>query len=348
MKDLSNAKDRKTFRINVEFDHVYKLAWSPDSKAILGFKAMENAIEVYRVDRKDGAFVSYGKSITFQRAHENDDVINLDIACNGRFIMSASNKTDLILWDVRGNILEQLNTFIMSNYCAKISPCGRYVGVSGKLHVKFMQDFVYRTFFLLVAGYAPDIKFWEVKFNKTGSYEKTVRAFELNGHNSGVWDFAFDHDSSHVASVCKNGSWKLFDINIDYVKGESPRCLLTADYESKAVSPLIALSNSAHVVAIASGCNIQFFSGVTGELDETIENVFNDHILSIGFDSTGLQLFVAGDRQVRVFHNMTGYKVGISVAKEKLKDKKISSATHERLEAQVEEYEAFLKHASII
>lgn len=36
-------------------------------------------------------------------------------------------------------------------------------------------------------GYAPDVKLWEVKFNKSGGYEKTVRAFELVGHNSGEW-----------------------------------------------------------------------------------------------------------------------------------------------------------------
>jgi mRNA-capping enzyme len=137
LKDLANAKDRKTFRINVEYDHVYKVTWSPDSKALLGFKAMENTIEVYRVDKKDGAFVNYAKSITFPRVHEHDDVVGLSIACNGHFIMTASNKTDLVLWDVRGNVLEQLNTFTMSNYSAKISPCGRLVGVSGgckKMH----------------------------------------------------------------------------------------------------------------------------------------------------------------------------------------------------------------------
>lgn len=191
LKDLSNAKDRKTFRVNVEYDHVYKLMWSPDSKAILGFKAMENAIEAYRVEKKDGLFTSYAKSITFPRAHGNDDIISLGIACSGKFIMSASNRTEIILWDVRGNILERLDTFLMTNYSAKISPCGRYIAAS---------------------GFAPDVKLWEVKFSKTGSYEKTARAFELTGHNSGVWDFAFDHDASHLASVCKDGTFKLFDI----------------------------------------------------------------------------------------------------------------------------------------
>lgn len=73
-----------------------------------------------------------------------------------------------------------------------------------------------------------------------------------------------------------------------------------------------------------------------------IENIFNDHIMTIGFDPLGLKVFVAGDRQVRVFHNITGYKVGIASAKEKLKDKKISMATRERLEQQVAEHESFI------
>lgn len=117
---------------------------------------------------------------------------------------------------------------------------------------------------------------------------------------------------------------------------------MTREYESKAVSPLIALSNSAYVIAIATGSDVQLFSGLTGELDMTIENIFNDHIMAIGFDPVGLQFFVAGDRQIRVFHNITGYKVEIAAAKEKLKDKKISMATKERLELQISEHESFI------
>lgn len=61
------------------------------------------------------------------------------------------------------------------------------------------------------------------------------------------------------------------------------------------------------------------------------------------FDALGTQLYVAGDRQVRIFTNITGYKVGVIIAKEKLKDKKNSTATQDRLEAQIEEYEAIIK-----
>lgn len=192
MKELEHPKDRKTFRVNVEYDHVYKLVWSPDSTALLGFKAMENTIEVYRVEKREGLLTTYSKSITFPRAHENDDIINLDISSGGRFIMSASNRTDIILWDTRGNILDKIDTFLISNYSAKCSPCGRFVAAS---------------------GFTPDIKMWEVKFDKsTRVYEKTVRAFELTGHSTGVWDFAFNQDASHLVSVSKDGTFKLFDI----------------------------------------------------------------------------------------------------------------------------------------
>lgn len=52
---------------------------------------------------------------------------------------------------------------------------------------------------------------WEVKFAKTGEYQKTVNVFNLSGHNSGIYDLAFDQDTSHIATVSKDGTWKIFD-----------------------------------------------------------------------------------------------------------------------------------------
>lgn len=106
---------------------------------------------------------------------------------------------------------------------------------------------------------------------------------------------------------------------------------------------MIALSNSAQVIAITNGTGVQLFSGVTGDLDMAIEGIFNDNIMAIAFNSLGTQLFVAGDRQVRIFSNITQYKVSVVTAREKLKDKKNSAATQDRLLAQIEEYEAIIK-----
>lgn len=87
---------------------------------------------------------------------------------------------------------------------------------------------------------------------------------------------------------------------------------------------------------------MQLYSGLTSDLDIEIDGIFNENIIAIGFDGLGENLFVAGDRQVRVFVNVTGYKVGIILAKEKLKDGKISSATRERLESQIDEFEVIV------
>lgn len=52
---------------------------------------------------------------------------------------------------------------------------------------------------------------WEVKFAKTGEYQKSVNVFNLSGHNSGIFDLAIDKDTSHIATISKDGTWKIFD-----------------------------------------------------------------------------------------------------------------------------------------
>lgn len=103
------------------------------------------------------------------------------------------------------------------------------------------------------------------------------------------------------------------------------------------------------MIAIAIGESIYLYSGETGKLEKTIENIFNDNIVAMEFESLGTKLFVAGDRQVRVFVNITGYKVAIDIAKEKLKNKKLSSGVQQRLESQIEEYEKIInQHESLL
>jgi len=56
----------------------------------------------------------------------------MDIAPTGRFIMTCSEGNDLVLWDVKGRVIQQLDTLCIETYKARISPCGRFVAVSGK------------------------------------------------------------------------------------------------------------------------------------------------------------------------------------------------------------------------
>lgn len=61
------------------------------------------------------------------------------------------------------------------------------------------------------------------------------------------------------------------------------------------------------------------------------------------FDSAGDYVLTAGEKHVRVFHNMTGRRTAIVSARDKLSTSGISTATRERLEGIVKEAEDFLK-----
>ena len=57
--------------------------------------------------------------------------IGLGIDVSGRFIMTASSGTELVLWDLKGVEISRLDTYLMNNYTAKVSPCGTFIAASG-------------------------------------------------------------------------------------------------------------------------------------------------------------------------------------------------------------------------
>lgn len=140
---------------------------------------------------------------------------------------------------------------------------------------------------------------------------------------------------------------------------------MTGTYELNSAAPLVSLSPSGEVVAIATGTSIQFFSAISGNNEGTINQLCSGkylnfellqstqfprskscilgQITTLQFDSTGKYLLVCADRYVRIFHNVPGYKVALEVAQEKLRQPKISAATRERIEFQIAENDAFLK-----
>lgn len=75
--------------------------------------------------------------VVFQ-IHE-EDIVGMGISCNGRFIMSCSCKNLLVVWDLKGQELAQIDTYLMNTICARISPCGRYIVASGKYILKIRK-----------------------------------------------------------------------------------------------------------------------------------------------------------------------------------------------------------------
>ncbi|KAJ8679511.1 hypothetical protein QAD02_015298 [Eretmocerus hayati] len=318
-KDLS-SKERKSLRVNIEYDHASHVRWSPDGKAFIIHKALANSIEVYKVTKKsDGSASSATKALEFDKKHE-EDVVGLDIACNGRFIITCSKLNDLVLWDLKGQIITNVDTYLGTTHRARISPCGRFVAAS---------------------GFTPDVKVWEVAFTKSGEFKQVSKGFDLAGHSSGVYDFAFNSDTSRTVTVSKDGTYRFYDTKVEFEKGEDPRLISSGHWEGSTPAT-VALSPNAEIIVIAHGSSISFYSTVNGELDTTIDDVFNGSIKCLTFDSLGEYILVAGDRHIKIFRNIPGYRASIETARKKLSQRQ-TSATKERLEKTIVDCEKFLK-----
>ncbi|KAJ8312492.1 hypothetical protein KUTeg_009865 [Tegillarca granosa] len=94
-------------------------------------------------------------------------ILGLDFSPNGKYLINTAE----------GDLYTSIDTHQMNNSYGAVSPCGRFVASS---------------------GFTPDVKVWEVCFDKGGMFQDVKRAFELKGHSAGVFCFSFSNDSSRL------------------------------------------------------------------------------------------------------------------------------------------------------
>ncbi|PKK18777.1 MLX interacting protein-like, partial [Columba livia] len=279
---------------------------SPDSRAFIVWLANGETIRVYKMTKKDdGSFTFTATSGDFPKKHKAP-VINIGIAETGKFIMTASSDTTILIWSPKGDVLASINTNQMNNAYAAVSPCGRFVAS---------------------CGFTPDVKVWEVCFAKNGDFREVTRAFELKGHTAGVLSFSFSNDSRRMATVSKDGTWKFWDTDVEYKKQQDPYLLLTGKCE--VTEPCrIALSPDARVVAVSSGTDIVVYNTRRGEEEERFLAVHGQPVADLAFDTTSRYLVSCGDRAICVFHNTAGHRAVVEELESMLK-KTASKATCE-------------------
>ncbi|XP_041864986.1 transducin beta-like protein 2 [Melanotaenia boesemani] len=312
-------REHKCLRANVELDHATLVRFSPDSRAFIIWLANGDAIRIFKMIKKDdGTFAFKASSEDFPQKHKAA-ILNIGIAETGKFIMSASTDTSILIWDLKGELLASINTNQMTNSYAAISPCGRFVAS---------------------CGFTPDVKVWEVCFGKGGEFKEVARAFELKGHSAGVHAFAFSNDSHRMVTVSKDGTWKLWNTNVEYKKQQDPYLLRTVPASSSEGSR-VALSPDGRVVAISDGCNVAMYDAASGKLEEELHGIHSEEISDLRFDINGRFLVCSGDKAIRVFHNTPGYRAAIRDMQDMLK-KAQNEAMKQRLQQQIKEAQSAL------
>lgn len=315
-------REHRSMRANVELDHATLVRFSPDCRAFIVWLANGDTLRVFKMTkREDGSFTFTATPKDFPKKHKAP-IVNIGIADTGKFIMTASSDTTILIWNLKGQVLSTINTNQMNNTHAVISPCSRFVGS---------------------CGFTPDVKVWEVCFGKKGEFQEVLRAFELKGHSASVHSFAFSNDSRRMASVSKDGTWKLWDTDVEYKKQQDPYLLRTGRFEEACtMSCRLALSPDTHVLALASGTSIHLFNTRRGEKEECFESVHGECIADLTFDITGRFLASCGDRAVRLFHNTPGHRAVVEEIQGLLK-RASSESTRQRLQQQLTQAQEALK-----
>ncbi|XP_076017569.1 transducin beta-like protein 2 [Genypterus blacodes] len=307
-------REHKCLRANVELDDATLVRFSPDSRAFITWLANGDTIRILKMIKKDdGSFNFKAASEDFPQKHKAS-VLNIGIAETGKFIMSASIDTSIYIWDLKGEVLASINTNQITNSYAAISPCGRFVAS---------------------CGFTPDVKVWEVCFGKGGEFKEVARAFDLKGHSAGVHAFAFSNDSHRMVTVSKDGTWKLWNTDVEYKKQQDPYLLKTVPCASSEGSR-VALSPDGRVVAISNGCDVAMYNAASGQQEEEVHGIHSEEITDLKFDINGRYLVCCGDKAIRVFHNAPGYRAAIGDMQGMLK-KAQNEAMKERLQQQIRE-----------
>lgn len=307
-------REHKCLRANIELDHATLVRFSPDSRAFITWLANGDTIRIFKMIKKDDGFFTFKAAPEdFMQKHKGS-ILNIGIAETGKFIMSASSDTSIHIWDLKGEVLASINTNQMTNSHAAISPCGRFVAS---------------------CGFTPDVKVWEVCFGKSGEFKEVARAFDLKGHSAGVHFFAFSNDSQRMVTLSKDGTWKLWNTDVEYKKQQDPYLLRTVSCNSSQGSR-IALSPDGRVVAVSDGCDVAMFDAVSGNLEEELQGVHVGEITDLRFDINGRFLVCSGDRAIRVIHNAPGYRAAIKDMQDMLR-KAQNEAMKQRLQQQIQE-----------
>ncbi|KAK0395491.1 hypothetical protein QR680_001304 [Steinernema hermaphroditum] len=309
----------------VDLDTATRLCFSPDSKSVLVALKGENKLAVYKMAKTTSVKLVPVESITFQPSHTLD-ICRVGIACTGKYLISASPDNKVVVYGTHGEEYGVIESKLCVLYHAEISPDGRFIGVS---------------------GFMPDVFVYEATFTREGQFQAIKKVFELKGHNSSVFSFAFNQDSRRAVTVCKDGFWRLFDTDIRYELGEEAKMISQGEWTvMKTCDPgdvHVAMSPSGKSFAIAANNHVLLVS--TNTPNKSIPPVLDIHhapISSIRISPCGRYIATCGDRIIRIFNNVAEHYSTIVELEQALKEAK-NEAARERIDANLYQAKAELK-----
>ncbi|KAL9245290.1 hypothetical protein vseg_018959 [Gypsophila vaccaria] len=194
-------------------------------------------------------------------------VASFGSADGSTIVASCSEATEIKLWHGKtGKLLGTVDTNQLKNHMAALSPNGR---------------------FMAAAAFTADVKIWEVIYSKDGAVKEIVKAMQLKGHKSAVTCLCFAPNSEQIITASKDGTMKVWNINVRYHMDEDPKILkgfpiplldsrgATLHYDHLSLSP------DGKILAATHGPTLQWLCPETGKVLDTDEKAHDDDITCI-------------------------------------------------------------------
>ncbi|KAF9616350.1 hypothetical protein IFM89_029604 [Coptis chinensis] len=217
------------------------------------------------------------------KVHDKRAILNLvgttasyGTADGSTIIASCSEGTDIILLHGKsGKILGNVDTNQLKNHMATVSRNGR---------------------FLAAAAFTADVKVWEIVYSKDGSVKEVTKAMQLKGHKSAVTWLCFTPSSEQIITASKDGSIRIWNINVRYQLDEDPKTLKVFPIplcDSKG-SPMhydrLSISPDGKVLAATHGSTLQWLCAETGKVLDTADKAHEGEITGIAWASRSIPL----------------------------------------------------------
>jgi len=192
----------------------------------------------------------------FPVVHKSD-IVSIAMSESPPFVMSCSSDGELKVWSLEGVVLSSISTHQMANYMGVLSSDSRLISV---------------------AAFTSDLRVWEVSFKNTGEFDKFQKVLELTGSKSGFHWVDFSADNTRLIGACKDGSWRVWRINVRHSVGEVAE-RLTVGQMPKDPAKWISFSPDGKKFATVSGGNLQLWDAATATvIDEIKGNHFEKAI----------------------------------------------------------------------
>ncbi|KAF6168836.1 hypothetical protein GIB67_042143 [Kingdonia uniflora] len=184
--------------------------------------------------------------------------------------------TDIILWHGKsGKILGTADTNQLKNNMVTISPNGRFIAA---------------------AAFTADVKVWEAVYSKDGSVKEVTKAMQLKGHKSAVTWLCFTPNSEQIITASKDGSIRIWNINVRYHLDEDPKTLKVFPIplcDSKGI-PLhydrLSISPDGRILAVTHGSTLQWLCTETGKVLDVADKAHEGDITGIAWAPTNIPM----------------------------------------------------------